>query len=276
MRQVRPILLLLLVVVGTGGAVYAKWPDPALPLAIGFAGLLLLHLHTFARLTRLERQPAPAPSSRRGRASATPSRKSRKHKRIGTSKSASVVPGRVVKPSPHDPLDPPDASPEEQEKVEEFLKVVLDDAPESEEVSFLPPYASDEGGDSPSFGPDSAELQGPAEFDAEEPYAEAAGVPEDRAAYGNVPIPRHFALGTVAIIRGALTPSQVAEILVEQRKWPKERFGEVAVELGFLTHEELEELLVAQQQGLFTDEEIQEARTRIRGFRALESASPTS
>lgn len=82
-----------------------------------------------------------------------------------------------------------------------------------------------------------------------------------------VPTPRHFALGTVALIRDMLSPAQVARILVEQRQQPDKRFASIAVELGMLSDEEREELLLAQQEGLFSDAEMREARERLRDFR---------
>ncbi len=91
------------------------------------------------------------------------------------------------------------------------------------------------------------------------------GVPE-------LPIPRKFALGTVAIIRRALDPAQVARVLEEQRKFPKKRFGEIAIELSYITEEQLDELLAVQQAGLFTEEEIQSARTRLETFRRQAAA----
>lgn len=82
-----------------------------------------------------------------------------------------------------------------------------------------------------------------------------------------IPTPRHFALGTVALIRGLLTPEQVARILVEQRHLPDERFATIAVDLGMLNEAQREELLLAQQEGLFTEEEMREARERLGDFR---------
>ncbi|MFQ5889201.1 MAG: hypothetical protein ACE5JR_04010 [Gemmatimonadota bacterium] len=83
----------------------------------------------------------------------------------------------------------------------------------------------------------------------------------------DVPIPRHFALGTVALVRNMLGPADVARVLLEQKKRPDERFGKLAVQLGLLTESQLEELLLAQQEGLFTDEEMREARRRLEEFR---------
>ena len=61
--------------------------------------------------------------------------------------------------------------------------------------------------------------------------------------------------------------------MLEQRHQPKLRFGEIAVELGFLTPAQVEELLASQKSGLFTDEEIQTARVRLREFRELENGA---
>lgn len=83
----------------------------------------------------------------------------------------------------------------------------------------------------------------------------------------NIPTARHFALGTVALIRDLLTPAEVAQILVEQRNQPDERFAAIAMDLGMLSEQQREELLLAQQEGLFTDEEMRDARERLRDFR---------
>jgi len=88
-----------------------------------------------------------------------------------------------------------------------------------------------------------------------------------------LPIPRKFALGTVAIMRRALDPAQVARVLGEQRKFPKKRFGEIAVELDYITEAQLDHLLEAQKAGLFTEEEIQGARQSLETFRRNVSAA---
>ncbi len=82
-----------------------------------------------------------------------------------------------------------------------------------------------------------------------------------------IPIPRHFALGTVALIRQLLTPAEVARVLMEQRKQPDKRFATLAVEMGLLEDSQREELLLAQQEGLFTEDEMRQARERLREFR---------
>jgi len=89
----------------------------------------------------------------------------------------------------------------------------------------------------------------------------------------DVEIPRKFAIGTVAIIRRALDPGQVARVLEEQRKFPKKRFGELAVERDFITEAQLDELLGAQKAGLFTEAEIQRARTALESYRREESSA---
>ena len=96
--------------------------------------------------------------------------------------------------------------------------------------------------------------------------SEPNGSPPEGAEY-RIPTPRHFALGTVALIRNMLSPAQVARILVEQRQQPDKKFATLAVELGMLTDAQREELLLAQQEGLFSDAEMREARERLREFR---------
>lgn len=94
---------------------------------------------------------------------------------------------------------------------------------------------------------------------------------------GEIPVPRHFALGTVAVIKEALAPNEVAQVLLEQRRRPRRRFGELAVELGLLEEGELEALLLTQQEGVYTKAEIRGARQRLQAYRdsreqALEEA----
>jgi len=91
-----------------------------------------------------------------------------------------------------------------------------------------------------------------------------------------IPTARHFALGTVALIRDLLTPAQVAHILVEQRNQPDEQFAAIALDLGMLNEEQREELLLAQQEGLFTDEEMRGARERLRDFRTAAAQALSS
>ena len=88
-----------------------------------------------------------------------------------------------------------------------------------------------------------------------------------RAPVNQVPVPRHFALGTVALVRDLLTPGEVARVLLEQRKQSGKKFGVLAVEMGLLSDSQREELLLAQQEGLFTDAEMRDARQRLRDFR---------
>lgn len=89
----------------------------------------------------------------------------------------------------------------------------------------------------------------------------------DKFIVSEVPIPRHFALGTVALIRQLLTPQEVARVLMEQRRQPDKRFATLAVEMGLLEDSQREELLLAQQEGLFTEEEMRQAREGLHQFR---------
>jgi hypothetical protein len=93
------------------------------------------------------------------------------------------------------------------------------------------------------------------------------GEPRPRGPVNEVPVPRHFALGTVALVRDLLSPAEVARVLLEQRRQPGKKFGVLAVEMDLLTESQREELLLAQQEGLFTDAEMREARQRLREFR---------
>ena len=113
-----------------------------------------------------------------------------------------------------------------------------------------------------SFGSPVAEPETP-----KEPGASGSNGGAPEGAEYRIPTPRHFALGTVALIRNMLTPAQVARILVEQRQQPDKKFASLAVELGMLTDQQREELLLAQQEGLFSDAEMREARERLRDFR---------
>jgi len=87
---------------------------------------------------------------------------------------------------------------------------------------------------------------------------------------------RHFALGTVAVIRKVLNPAQVATVLREQRGRLGERFGEVALDLGMLTEEELESLLRAQKEGVFRQSEIRMARERLERYQSGQASSAAS
>lgn len=117
------------------------------------------------------------------------------------------------------------------------------------------PPTTDSDGD---FEPDSPGLVG---------IPAPSGVHKPHGAATEVPVPRHFALGTVALVRDLLTPAEVARVLLEQRRQPGKKFGELAVALGMLSESQREELLLAQQEGLFTDAEMREARRRLREFR---------
>jgi hypothetical protein len=90
---------------------------------------------------------------------------------------------------------------------------------------------------------------------------------DDPLVVTEVPIPRHFALGTVALIRQLLTPPEVARVLMEQRRQPDKRFATLAVEMGLLEDSQREELLLAQQEGLFTEDEMRQAREGLHQFR---------
>lgn len=164
--------------------------------------------------------------------------------------------------APRDEPDEDDAG--SSDTTEEDGRMIADLAAsletDDDEISFLPPYAS--GDDSQTTRDDGlAVLWKPT------PDNELLRLLNDvLEPSGNVPVPRRFALGTVAILRNLLQPADVARILEEQRRYPRLRFGDIAVQLGFLTEGELAELLAAQQEGVFSDEEILDTRARLNAY----------
>lgn len=152
--------------------------------------------------------------------------------------------------------EPASAEPEESDAAyEEFAAGLEDD--DGEEISFLPPYVSGgdavEAEDEDDRGWDPAFVESPL-------LQELNDVLDPRS---RMPMPRRFALGTVAILRSLLDPDQVSRILEEQRRYPRLRFGDIAVELGLLTRDQRDELVRAQQEGVFSDEEIRDAKRRL-------------
>jgi len=130
---------------------------------------------------------------------------------------------------------------------------------DEQEISFLPPYASDSAdnaGKGTRTGPGDGSSESLLVGDLQEADEQA----------GKIPVARRFALGTVAIIRRLLEPQDVERILIEQRRYPRLRFGDVAVQLNLLSDSEVQELLVAQEQGIFSDEEISDARRRLSAY----------
>lgn len=118
-----------------------------------------------------------------------------------------------------------------------------------------------------ALGGSSAVGMRPAERPMEVVAQVAQTKPPARGPVSEVPVPRHFALGTVALVRDLLSPAEVARVLLEQRRQSGKKFGVLAVEMGLLSESQREELLLAQQEGLFTDAEMREARQRLREFR---------
>lgn len=128
---------------------------------------------------------------------------------------------------------------------------------EAEEISFLPHYVS---------GGKSAEAEHDSDGGWEPPAVESPLLQELNDVLdprSRMPMPRRFALGTVAILRNLLDPDQVSRILEEQRRYPRLRFGDIAVELELLTPEQRDEMVRAQQEGVFSDEEIRDAKRRL-------------
>jgi len=112
--------------------------------------------------------------------------------------------------------------------------------------------------------------------DANQAAVEHGDAPASGPRLKDVAIPRHFMLGTVAIVRSVMEPEAVARVLMEQRQQPGKRFGELAVAMGLISDDQLEMLLEAQQRGLFTDAEIREARQRLESFRRAQTEPAAS
>lgn len=96
------------------------------------------------------------------------------------------------------------------------------------------------------------------------PTAERSGAADDGA---DDTVQREFGLGTVAIVKGAMSPEEVARVMAEERRDPGRTFGDHAVRLGHLTETRLEDLLQVQRRGRYSTGAIREARRRIRAYR---------
>ena len=92
---------------------------------------------------------------------------------------------------------------------------------------------------------------------------------EDEGDGGADTVRRDFGLGTVAIVKGMMSPRDVSEVMSRQRERerPGLTFGDHAVELGHLTETQLEDLVQVKHRGVYTPEEIRAARERIRSYR---------
>lgn len=103
---------------------------------------------------------------------------------------------------------------------------------------------------------------------------EAAGA-EGEAGEEAGTVRRDFGLGTVAIVKGAMSPAEVSEVMAEQRRRPERTFGDHAIELGHLTERELEELVQVKHRGRYPAEEVRRARGRLRAYRrSLDPGAP--
>lgn len=162
-------------------------------------------------------------------------------------------------PSPPSPPEPEKTGPDDTDDADpayEEFAAGLEEG-DTEEISFLPPYVS---------GGEAAEPEDDSDESWEPPVVESPLLQELNDVLdprSRMPMPRRFALGTVAILRNLLDPDQVSRILDEQRRYPRLRFGDIAVELGLLTLEQRDEMVRAQQEGVFSDEEIRDAKRRL-------------
>ncbi|MFV1985732.1 MAG: hypothetical protein ACC682_00510 [Gemmatimonadota bacterium] len=158
--------------------------------------------------------------------------------------------------------DAEEAEDDERSDTEQVVDHLTANLEAEGDISFLPPYAS---GKAPAV-----------ERSDRDPLTILWEPPPDSSLLGllndvlepssKIPMPRRFALGTVAILRNLLQPGDVEHILAEQHRYPRLRFGDAAVQLGLLCESELEELLAAQEEGVFTDEEILDTRARLQAY----------
>lgn len=276
-----------------GAAMAYLGPDHAVSIGSAFAALLLLHLHAVGSVRRASASSDEAAAAERGahRPKAAPdgegreAREARPSAASGESRpTAGLVPDPGHPPRQQnghggaehaagadgEPGDAQAAAPDGERSAEEDVWLRQQLTGDVDDIAFLPPYASTEA-EPPPEAPKRPRVDWREFVEAEDGLAAAEASPERTDTSRNVPIPRHFALGTVAIIRGVLSPAEVARVLLEQRRQPRKQFGEVAVEMGALSPAQLKDLLLAQREGLFTDEEIQEARQKLREFRDRES-----
>ena len=96
---------------------------------------------------------------------------------------------------------------------------------------------------------------------------EMAGEDDD-----SVLVPRHYKLGTVAVVEETLTPEEVARVLAVQDRQPDRKFGDIAVGLDLVSESELEQLLEVQEQGLYHPEDISRARRELKEYRRRKAA----
>lgn len=274
MSRTGQFLMFCMVAVAVGAITGLTGPGSIPSLAAAGGGLLLLHLFALYGIWRLQRRIRELEGNRASGTSArepikpyaaTPSVDRKRRDRPESPLPRIPEADEVVVLKETDPAAVPDEVANEElalwlehENGQGFVES------EEEEISFLPPFASDAVADDPEV---TAPGEAPSEWGAPDAAeAEPAASNARQETVRNVPIPRHFALGTVAIIRRLMEPEEVAQVMLEQRHQPKLRFGEVAVQLGFLTPGQVDELLLAQKEGLFTDDEIREARARLRAF----------
>lgn len=237
-------------------------PEPVLTLLGSAAGIALL----LARGGRARPIVTPAPCGSPLHGMDLETGLFRRVRRSGSGGEQSTASPADDDENPRE-IDQTDESPKGNEapstlSYEEFTAKVAEES-ETEEISFLPPYAS--GASSPT----------PSDTGAASNLAEQveAAANDTAQADSKMPVPRHFALGTVAVIRKLLEPAEVERILAEQRRYPRLRFGDIAMQLGVLTESQIQELLLAQQQGVFTDAEIRDARDRLKEFRQQAGAA---
>ena len=237
------------------GVVALVRKDSMITIAVAILGLYILHLLSLRALTR--------DGAATDRGSRSPKSSARRPLDVVAQASGAVVQASEVTELERD--DGPVFFSRESGFVREIGEPSIPSRqkPETEDSAWM--VQGSRSGDEPEFLPADSEVTMP-DFVAQKGASDVKGASE-------IPVPRKFALGTVAIIRRALDPAQVARVLEEQRKFPKKRFGEIAVKLDYITEAQLDGLLETQKAGLFTEEEIQGARQSLETFRRNASSA---
>lgn len=79
-------------------------------------------------------------------------------------------------------------------------------------------------------------------------------------------VPRNLRIGTVAVVEEALEPREVSRIMSIHERKPQKTFGDVAVEMGLLDRDQVEELLEIKETGLYSKRKLTSAKARLREF----------
>lgn len=79
-------------------------------------------------------------------------------------------------------------------------------------------------------------------------------------------VSRRFGPEAVALIEGAMEPSEVVSAMTAARRAGGAGFGRVALEKGYLTEAEVRRLTEARKEGRFLRDEVRHALRKLEGF----------